>query len=105
MQTPGTVRPLHLPKSASERAFEGLRKAHQSLVAKATTEDDLPAWFIHTASGPMQVRWISWFGPFLEFVAPDETIALVAPEALVLTLERPTPETPRHPIGFRAPSD
>ena len=88
---------------SAERVYETLKAAHQQLqVDAATAGDDLPAWYLLTAAGPIRIRTINTYRQFVQFVTPEGHIVLIAPDAVAVTMEKLTPESsePRFPIGF-----
>jgi hypothetical protein len=103
MSTFASSRPLHIPTPA-ERTFKALKEAHWQQMADAATEADLPAWWLHLASGTeIRVRWIGKHGPLMKFTGFDGTQILVAPEAVQLSMCPPPPDAPGVKIGFTLP--
>jgi hypothetical protein len=91
------------PPSRAEKAYNALLAAHRLLQMRADTEDDLPAWFLLTAAGPVRIQTIGTYREFVQFTTPEEHIVLIAPEAVAVTMQKLAPESsePRFPIGFR----
>ena len=90
------------PPSKPERVFDALRRAHLQFTGTADSEADLPAWYALTPAGPIRIKTIGTFGPFVQFVTPEEHVLLVMPEAVVVRMQKLAPESeePRFKIGF-----
>jgi hypothetical protein len=104
--------PILRPPGPADEMFESLRDHHTQLVFEARAEgggaESLPAWFLHFASGKtMRVKFISTLGPLLRFVDAEETTALIAPDAVSLTIEPIPPESDgsSFQIGFVPPAE
>ena len=60
-----------VPRSSADRAYEALKRAHAQFTGAAESEADLPAWYVLTSAGPIRIKTIGTFGPFVQFVTPD----------------------------------
>ena len=103
--TPRASQPI--TSRAAERAFEALSRADARFKGTAESEADLPAWYLLTPAGAIRIRTIGIFEPFVEFVTADGQIMFVAPEAVVVTMQKLEPESdePRFAISFAPASD
>ncbi len=99
-QIPPMPRPL-----TSGAVLKSLETMHRKLVAQARTEgkteDWMPAWYVHLASGEkVRIRWFGREAALMRFTTPDGTFLLLAPEAVAITIEALGEDDEGFPIEF-----
>jgi hypothetical protein len=102
--------PMPMPKMPTPLTAEAVVKSLDSLYrrivfdlrAKGKTADWMPAWYVHLPSGEkVRIKLITKDGSLIRFTAPDEeTYIVVAPTAVVITIEPTSEDSEGFPVEF-----
>jgi hypothetical protein len=97
-----SIPPSHLTAAA---VFDRLRRIHADVAFEVEdegkTRDWMPAWYAHLPSGEkVRIRWIGRKGPLVHFTTPEGSRIILAPDAVVVTIEPLPADTEGFPVEF-----
>jgi hypothetical protein len=96
----------HVARPLSRRAvFDELEKAYRRIVIglrlEGKKEDWVPAWYAHLPSGERaRIKLIGRKGPLVEFTTREGSLILLAPDAVVVTIESQPEDSEGFPLEF-----
>lgn len=89
----------------ADDVYDRLKDLHQRIVfdlqADNKTEDWMPEWYAHLPSGEkVRIRTFTTDGPLVRLTSFDKKFILLAPDAVVVTVEPQPPDPKGVPVEF-----
>jgi hypothetical protein len=103
------IQPVARPIT-SRAVFDRLKTVYERIVfdlrAEGKTDDWAPAWYAHLPSGEkVRIKLIQRDGSLICFTTYERSLILLAPDAVVVTIEPQPEDSEGFPIEFLEPDE